>query len=67
MILVIDPATLRRGQRAGRRCAVSNCRRLLSRDGRYQVGVLPDRRPVNVCEECAPTFPLSDVMERIAA
>lgn len=50
---LIDPRSLTRGQRAGRRCAVPNCRRLLA-DLVYQVGRLPDGRPVLACEECAP-------------
>ncbi|MGH3155697.1 MAG: hypothetical protein ACRDNF_03835 [Streptosporangiaceae bacterium] len=50
---VIDPQSLTPAQRTGRRCAVPNCRRLLS-DTVYQVGRLPGGKPVVVCEDCAP-------------
>lgn len=58
---VIDPKSLSRAQRHGRRCAVPNCRRLLA-DLAYQIGCLPDGRPVLVCEDCAP--PSSPVLTR---
>jgi len=50
---VIDPRSLTRAQLAGSRCAVPNCRRLLAPPA-YQVGRLPDGRPVLACAECAP-------------
>ena len=50
---VIDPRSLTRAQRAGRRCAVPNCGRLLAPPA-YKVGRLPDGRPVLACPECAP-------------
>lgn len=61
VVPVIDPKALTRAQRHGRRCAVPNCQRLLA-DLAYQVGRLPDGRPVLVCEDCAPPF--SPVMTR---
>jgi hypothetical protein len=54
---VIDPQSLTPAQRAGNRCAVPNCRRLLS-DLVYQVGRLPGGKPVVVCEDCAPMISL---------
>ena len=50
---VIDPRSLTRGQLAGRRCVVPNCGRLLAPPA-YEVGRLPDGRPVLACAECAP-------------
>jgi RNase P subunit RPR2 len=50
---VIDPRSLTRAQQAGRRCAVPNCGRLLTPPA-YEVGRLPDGRPVLACPECAP-------------
>jgi hypothetical protein len=55
---VIDPESLTPAQRAGRRCAVPNCRRLLA-DLVYKVGRLPGGKPVVVCEECAPVIRLT--------
>jgi hypothetical protein len=55
---VIDPESLTAAQRAGRRCAVPNCRRLLS-DLVYKVGCLPGGKPVVVCEDCAPVIRLA--------
>jgi hypothetical protein len=55
---VIDPDSLTPAQRAGRRCAVPNCRRLLA-DLVYKVGRLPGGKPVVVCEECAPMISLT--------
>ncbi|HEX4060214.1 MAG TPA: hypothetical protein VHY58_04250 [Streptosporangiaceae bacterium] len=55
---VIDPQSLTPSQRAGRRCAVPNCRRLLA-DLVYKVGRLPGGKPVVVCEECAPMIRLA--------
>lgn len=52
---VIDPSSLSRAQRDGRRCAVPNCRRRLA-DLAYQIGHLPAGQPVLVCEDCAPPF-----------
>jgi hypothetical protein len=52
---VIDPGSLSRAQRDGRRCAVPNCRRRLA-DLAYQIGRLPAGQPVLVCEDCAPPF-----------
>jgi hypothetical protein len=49
---VIDPRSLTRGQRAGRRCAVPNCGRLLTPPA-YRVGQLPDGQLVLACAECA--------------
>ena len=59
---VIDPESLTAAQRAGRRCAVPNCRRLLA-DLVYKVGRLPGGRPVVVCEECAPMISLAPSAE----
>jgi len=50
---VIDPRSLTHAQLAGRRCAVPNCGRLLAPPA-YEVGRLPDGRPVLACAECAP-------------
>jgi RNase P subunit RPR2 len=50
---VIDPRSLTLAQLSGRRCAVPNCRRLLTSPA-HQVGRLPDGRPVLACPECAP-------------
>jgi hypothetical protein len=50
---VIDPQSLTRGQRTGRRCAVPNCRRLLAGRTRL-VGCLPTGKPVLACTDCAP-------------
>ena len=50
---VIDPRSLTPAQLAGRRCAVPNCGRLLAPPA-YEVGRLPDGRPVLACPECAP-------------
>jgi hypothetical protein len=50
---VIDPQSLTRDQRDGRRCAVPNCQRRLA-DMVYQAGRLPCGQPVLVCEDCAP-------------
>jgi RNase P subunit RPR2 len=50
---VIDPQSLTRAQLVSSRCAVPNCRRLLA-PPTYQVGRLPDGRPVLACAECAP-------------
>lgn len=50
---VIDPRSLTRAQLAGRRCAVPNCGRRLAPPA-YEVGRLPDGRPVLACPECAP-------------
>jgi hypothetical protein len=61
---VIDPRSLTRAQRHGRRCAVPNCQRLLA-DLAYQIGCLPAGQPVLVCEDCAPQF--SQVLTRGAA
>lgn len=55
---VIDPESLSPAQRAGRRCAVPNCRRLLA-DLVYKVGRLPGGKPVVVCEDCAPMVSLA--------
>jgi hypothetical protein len=55
---VIDPESLTPAQRAGRRCAVPNCRRLLA-DLVYKIGRLPGGKPVVVCEECAPMIRLT--------
>jgi hypothetical protein len=57
---VIDPATLTRAQRAGRRCAIPNCRRPLFRhDPEHLAGHLPDGSPVRVCSDCAPVVSFS--------
>jgi hypothetical protein len=50
---VIDPQSMTRAQLAGLRCAVPNCGRLLAPPA-YEVGRLPDGRPVLACPECAP-------------
>jgi hypothetical protein len=55
LVPVIDPKTLTRGQRRGRRCAVRNCRRPWPI---VAIGVLPSRKPVLVCEDCAPVVQL---------
>jgi hypothetical protein len=55
---VIDPESLTPAQRAGRRCAVPNCRSLLA-DLVYEVGCLPNGKPVVVCEVCAPAIKLT--------
>lgn len=52
---VIDPRSLNRAQRDGRRCAVPNCQRRLA-DLVYQAGRLPSGKPVLVCEDCAPVI-----------
>ena len=59
---VIDPESLTPAQRAGRRCAVPNCRRLLA-DLVYKVGRLPNGKPVVVCEECAPAISVTPVAQ----
>jgi hypothetical protein len=46
-------SALTRAQLVSSRCAVPNCRRLLA-PPTYQVGRLPDGRPVLACAECAP-------------
>ena len=60
IVPVIDPESLTPAQRDGRRCAVPNCRRLLS-DLVYQVGRQPNGKPVVVCEDCAPAVRLTPV------
>jgi hypothetical protein len=59
---LIDPHTLTRPQRAGRRCAVPNCCRLFLHRAAHQVGRLPDGSPVLACEECAPGIAFSRVV-----
>jgi hypothetical protein len=51
---LIDPRSLSRRQRAGRRCAVPNCRRPFTQGRAARVGRLPDGRPVLACAQCAP-------------
>jgi hypothetical protein len=51
-VRVIDPRSLTGAQLAGGRCAVPNCGRLLAPPA-YEVGRLPDGRPVLACAECA--------------
>jgi hypothetical protein len=58
---VMDPQSLTPAQRAGRRCAVPNCRRLLA-DLVYKVGRLPNGKPVVVCEDCAPATSLMPIV-----
>lgn len=60
---VIDPRSLTRAQLAGRRCAVPNCGRLLAAPA-YEVGHLPDGRPVLACPECAPRVRYEQAEER---
>jgi hypothetical protein len=62
---VIDPRSLTPAQRAGRRCAVPNCRRLLA-DLVYQVGRLPNGHPVVVCEECTSAIRLTPAVQAAA-
>lgn len=64
----IDPQSLSRGQRAGRRCAVPNCRRRLG-ELSYVVGRLPTGRLVLACPECASgiSFETADGLRLIAA
>ena len=61
---VIDPRSMTRAQLAGRRCAVPNCGRLLAPPA-YEVGRLPDGRPVLACPECAPGVRYERAEERI--
>jgi hypothetical protein len=61
---VIDPRSLTRTQLAGSRCAVPNCGRLLAPPA-YEVGRLPDGRPVLACAECAPGVRYERAEERI--
>lgn len=64
VVPVIDPRSLTRAQVAGRRCAVPNCGRLLAPPA-YEVGRLPDGRPVLACPECAPAVRYERAEERI--
>lgn len=50
---IIDPRSLTLAQLSGKRCAIPNCRRVLAAPA-YEVGRLPDGRPVLACQECAP-------------
>lgn len=61
---VIDPRSLSGAQLAGRRCAVPNCGRVLAPPA-YEVGHLPDGRPVLACAECAPAVRYEPAKERI--
>ena len=51
---IIDPRTLTSQQQDGLRCAVPNCRRVLTMNTAYQVGRLPTGEPVLACEDCGP-------------
>jgi hypothetical protein len=62
---VIDPRSLTPAQRAGQRCAVPNCRRLVADVG-YLVGRLPGGKPVVACEDCAPMIQLESCTAQAA-
>ena len=61
---VIDPRSLTPAQLAGGRCAVPNCGRLLAPPA-YEVGRLPDGRPVLACAECASGIRYERAQQRV--